>query len=488
MSARDHNEPERDAALGELLGRLELPEHGGGYWRALDGSLACESRPAGQAPDAALATRLRRLPLPRHQHGFWQTIEATLGAQAQARPQAPRRWPRIVAAAAVAAAATFLVAAWFGLPGGFDGGVGRALAHVFLPPLQIGSPQATPAKITGNELVWTSRRVTNPSTGVYDVNIFALNVTNGRSCAVSTYPSWKQLVAVGDGKVAWIDGRGSADALYVHDLTTGAETRIAAVGPARAPGQPLAERAAASGAALSGDTVVWIDRRHGDGDVWAYDLTDGHETPVCTDRWGQSQPAVSGDIAVWTDERDNTYGFNGPYYLNGTDIFGRDLATGTTFPICRAVDDQLFPAVSGPIVVWQDGRHRTSRDPNNWDVYARDLRTGREFPIANGPGAQTHPAISGNIVLWTTQVTSPGGTSPSDTIIMGRDLRSGRSFSVSDPGRFDYPAISGDMAVWCVLGRDETPIAVYGAKVVAHDGRVEVQPVGPQEWAADGSR
>ena len=203
-----------DRRLGDLLSRLEVPEHGVGFWDSLDGVLASDGRgnqkaaeAGAEGRDGALGARLRRLPLPAHTPGFWRTVEGALAADTAAmRPRRRRAWKRIVAAAAVAAAATFLAAAWFGLPGGSDGGVGRALAHVFLPPLE--TTATTPAKVTGNQLVWTSRHVTDPSTGVYDVDVFARDLLSGRSRALSTSASWKQLAAAADGKVAWIDERG----------------------------------------------------------------------------------------------------------------------------------------------------------------------------------------------------------------------------------------------------------------------------------------
>ncbi len=473
-----------DRGLGDLLARLEPPEHGAGFWESLDGVLASDGQGGPKAAeagaegrDAALGARLRRLPLPAHKPEFWKAVEGTLAAgMVGERPRRRRTRRRIVAAAAIAAAATFLVAAWFGLPGGFDGGVGRALAHVFLPPLE--TTATTPAKVTGDELVWTSRGVTNPSTGVYDVDVFARDLSSGRSRALSTSASSKQLVAAGDGKVAWIDERGGAAALVVDDLRSGLQTRVAELGVSHAPAATGAQ-APATDVALSGDTVIWIDHHRGDGDLWAYDLATHETVPVCLDRWSQSQPAISGATVVWVDGRDDTYGTNGPYYLNGSDIFGHDFSTGLTFPICRAADDQLDPAVSGPIVVWQDGRHRTSRDPGNWDIYGYDLRTGREFAIADGEGSETHPAISGNVVLWTEQYAAPGADGRASSLIMGRDLKSGRSFVVSgDPGPYDDASISGSTAVWCSLGRDGTPIAVFGAQVFAHDGRPEVLPLG----------
>ena len=56
--------------------------------------------------------------------------------------------------------------------------------------------------------------------------------------------------------------------------------------------------------------------------------------------------------------------------------------------------DQLFPAVSGQRVVWQDFRN------GNWDIYLADLDAGTETRLATGPAPQVKPHIDGDRVVW----------------------------------------------------------------------------------------
>jgi len=119
---------------------------------------------------------------------------------------------------------------------------------------------------------------------------------------------------------------------------------------------------------------------------------------------------------------------------------------------------------------------RTPAHPDDWDVYGYDLRAGREFQVAGGPGAQLHPAISGNVVLWTQRTTSGPATL---STIMGRDLRSGRTFEVSDAGRYDDASISGTDAVWCTVGHGDVPVAVFGTTIATHESRPVVEPLQP---------
>lgn len=136
--------------------------------------------------------------------------------------------------------------------------------------------------------------------------------------------------------------------------------------------------------AISGHTVVWVDGRAGNPDIYGYDLDSGTEFPVCTAPRQQQSPAISGNTVVWTDNR------NGHW-----NIYGYDLKAAREFPICRAPGGQYAPAISGRTVVWKDFRH------GNWAIYGYDLRRKRTFLLTTG---STHdngcPQISGSTVTW----------------------------------------------------------------------------------------
>jgi len=65
---------------------------------------------------------------------------------------------------------------------------------------------------------------------------------------------------------------------------------------------------------ISGNVVVWADRRSGDTDIYGYDLASGKEFPICTATGDQESPAIDGDVVVWVDKR-NSY----------TEIYGAQL-------------------------------------------------------------------------------------------------------------------------------------------------------------------
>ena len=75
------------------------------------------------------------------------------------------------------------------------------------------------------------------------------------------------------------------------------------------------------------------------------------------------------------------------------DVLMQDLAKGETSPIFRGPGQQMYPVISGDLVVWQDDRN------GNWDVYVRDLASGSETKLT-ADGDQVYPDVSGNTISW----------------------------------------------------------------------------------------
>jgi beta propeller repeat protein len=146
--------------------------------------------------------------------------------------------------------------------------------------------------------------------------------------------------------------------------------------------------------AISGNRVVWEDKRDGQWDIYLCDVDWAFEqqTPVriTDDASDQMNPAVSGDVLVWQDNRSG----NWDIYLY------RAPATPTTsagVPLTTDPADQTMPAVSGDLVVWQDHRN------GNWDIYLYDLTTDTEVQLTTDPADQTDPRIDGRRIVYTDQ-------------------------------------------------------------------------------------
>ncbi len=66
---------------------------------------------------------------------------------------------------------------------------------------------------------------------------------------------------------------------------------------------------------IYGNTLVWLDNRNGNDDIYIYDIST-HKEIHTTNKLNQTNPAIYGNRVVWEDER------NG-----GHDIYMEDLST-----------------------------------------------------------------------------------------------------------------------------------------------------------------
>lgn len=182
--------------------------------------------------------------------------------------------------------------------------------------------------------------------------------------------------------------------------------------------------------AISDSTIVCEDYRNSGSttanpDIYSYSWpSDNIGMPVCiVSACKQEIPAISGNIIVWQDSRNSN-----------DDIYGYD---GSEFVICDLPSVQSNPAISGNMVVWQDNRN------GNMDICRKNLGTEEEFWVCVNSSWQQNAAISGNIVVW--QDNRSG-----DNDIYGKDISTGEELEICKyAGREQInPAISGDIVVW----------------------------------------
>jgi beta propeller repeat protein len=143
----------------------------------------------------------------------------------------------------------------------------------------------------------------------------------------------------------------------------------------------------------------------------------------------QLYPAISGTRVVWQDQR------NGHW-----DIYLKEAAqgTGTSTRLTTNAGNQEFPTVDGHFVVWQDDRN----GGNGWDLYGYDLQAGSEFLVYSGAGDQTQPFVSGNWVAWQD---NRGG----DWDVYAKNLSTGEIRRITSHLRDQVrPALSGTLLAW----------------------------------------
>ncbi len=158
---------------------------------------------------------------------------------------------------------------------------------------------------------------------------------------------------------------------------------------------------------ISGNRIVWYDKRNGNYDIYLYDLGangryDGAandsqegEVQITTDPNSQFASAISGDKIVWQDYREN-----GRY-----DAYMYDLVQGKEFQITSQAHHYNVD-ISGNKIVYEyeiDGfrniRVYDLGSNGRYDGAGNDPQES-EFQITSDPSYQYEPSISGNKITW----------------------------------------------------------------------------------------
>jgi len=302
-----------------------------------------------------------------------------------------------------------------------------------------GGGQANP-DVHGTVVVWMEFRDG-------DFAVRGKDLATGSTFLINE-PTGTKLHPVTDGTlVVWHDDRSGNPDIYARDLQSGQE-------------RPLVSHPAAQlDHALDGTFLVWEDGRncpsnvpseYTNYEIYAMDLASGQEFSVCTVGWDQLNPAISGDIIVWQDHRAQFPGFVPTWGR----IYGYDVTTGGEFLIAASSDgvDQVKPAISGNIVVWADMH-------NGGDIWGHDLDSNTRFPIHVGPYSQNDVDIDGRYVVW------EDWRNGVDTDIWGYDLLTGEEFPIyQGPGNQSDPKVSGNLVVWDFPGPGDQD-RIWGAYI-----------------------
>jgi hypothetical protein len=127
----------------------------------------------------------------------------------------------------------------------------------------------------------------------------------------------------------------------------------------------------------------------------------------------------------------------------------------------RAAHELSGLGLHGTRLIWQDGA----------SIEFMDLTEGRVLLLGPGPGmrATWDPAIGERYAIWFEAERQASLAAQA----VAYDTRTGRRWTLGDVGSvYSYPAISGDLAVWCSATRFGTP-AIHGVRIGSGD-RVEV--------------
>ncbi|MHC4974267.1 MAG: FIMAH domain-containing protein [Planctomycetota bacterium] len=252
---------------------------------------------------------------------------------------------------------------------------------------------------------------------------YALEFTETRI----TDDSAEQIVPdVSGDRIVWVDRRnGAYDDIYSYVVSTGIETRITPHASVRR-----------TSPAISGDKVVWVEGFRNE-TIRLFDFATNTTRTIASGAY-HIGPRISGDRVVWADYRALQY-----------DVYVYDLTTDVETRITDEAADQVWPDICGDRVVWHDARNGRP------DIYLCDLSTGVETRITDDPNYnQWYPRISGDRIVW--QDARNGWS------LYMHDLATGTETLISDAsGSVLAPTISGDQIVWTDFRNSQWDLFLY---------------------------
>lgn len=206
------------------------------------------------------------------------------------------------------------------------------------------------------DLSFSGMRVITEAGGTSRISLVDFDTMRSRILDSSTLPGMRYDPAIEGDKAVWVKERGYAGRYYEpllvsHDITTGAS--------------------------------VYLNK------------TGGGSGPGGGSRYERKSPTIDGG-RVFYQQRDALSNSDWDIVEAVPDTFGT--------PVAGVAGDQVNPAASGNLVVFQDNRSgyrdESGKWEGDWDIYVKDLKSGIEQPVCNAPGNQRNPVIKGNVVLW----------------------------------------------------------------------------------------
>ena len=223
---------------------------------------------------------------------------------------------------------------------------------------------------------------------------------------------------------------------------------------------------------VSDGIIVWDDNRHGNSDIYYYNIEMHKEDPVCVDTTNKFRPAISHDMVVYEDFgnddiRDIAFtkiGSTGtPAYINANDkdkanpdiegewivyqqlddnnndwnIYLYNYDTQKTIQVTRDINIQQNPRISEDYVVWEDNRN------GKWDIFMYNIKKDMTTAVTFDDYEDVEPAVSGSKIVWTRYDQEQN----SDIYMV--DLSIPKTYAVCvGPGNQIRPDISVDKIVW----------------------------------------
>jgi beta propeller repeat protein len=274
----------------------------------------------------------------------------------------------------------------------------------------IGLEQSS-LRASGSLIVWEDSR-----NGLPDVYLFDLG--DERERRVSKTSAIRRQPSVSRSTIVWVN-EDSAHEREIRgvDLAEGIEFSISELGDVAAP-------------AIDRHLVVWQQRVDGVWNIHATDISNKQQVRVTSESTNQAYPQVSGSVIVWQ-------GHDGTSW----NVYAHDLRSGDTRQLTDDAADDQYPAISGDFVVFA----RSTENGGPPEIVLYDLTRDEEHAIVSGHFVM-RPAISGPIVVW-----EDWRSGLPD--VYAYDIEHDQMFAVARSQQAASPAVSSDVVAW-ISGND----------------------------------
>lgn len=210
--------------------------------------------------------------------------------------------------------------------------------------------------------------------------------------------------------VVYTDRRGGNDDIYFTDLSTGSETAVTS--------SPFDQRLHD----VSDGSIVFSDFSTAVSQVWVYDVVRGMSSPIESSPFRQLEPTIDGSLVAFEVYDPAT---------NRADVALADLVSGTYTLLTTTPEHEGRPTVGGSFVVFERGPGPLS--PLS-EIVLHDTATGVETTLGSG----LEPHTDGRRVAWRT-----GTSADADLVII--DTVDGSTVTISYAGAQTRPRLFGDV-------------------------------------------
>lgn len=209
--------------------------------------------------------------------------------------------------------------------------------------------------LSGSVVVWADNRA-----GADDWNVFGFDIDTRTEFTISDAPGMQMDPQIDGPWVVWWDDH---ERVQLVNLTTHLTQTVHPEWGARFP-----DVSAADG------LVVWQDYRHGNWDIYGYDMVSGRQIPLLIAPDAQERVALANGLLTYQTQAAGLSWNVGLSVLSDT----HRLTDSLTFAITDNGNSQVYPVVDGNTVVWQDSRNHQT------DIYRFEW-TGTMPPVTVYP-------------------------------------------------------------------------------------------------------